>query len=46
MYTIEKMARPEGVEPPTFWFVASQGQNLNGLFGVAYDFRNAFNPAQ
>jgi hypothetical protein len=37
-----KVARPERFELPTFWFVASHGQNPNGLFGVAYESENAF----
>ena len=40
------MARPERFELSTLWFEASQGQNPNGLFGVAYELRNAFDPAQ
>jgi hypothetical protein len=31
------MVRPGGLELPTFWFVARHSQNLNGLFGVAYE---------
>jgi len=33
-----EVVRPGGFELPTFWFVASRGQNPNGLFGVAYEF--------
>lgn len=40
-----EVARPRGVEPPTFWFVASHGQNPDGLFGVAYESRNAEGPS-
>jgi hypothetical protein len=31
------MKGPERVELPTFLFVASRGQNPNGLFGVAHE---------
>jgi hypothetical protein len=41
-WTRDGMVRPGGFELPTFWFVASRGQNPNGLFGVAYEFQNAF----
>jgi hypothetical protein len=34
----KRVVRPGGFELPTFWFVAGQGQNPNGLFGVAYEF--------
>jgi hypothetical protein len=30
------VARPGGLELPTFWFVAIRGKMLNALFGVAY----------
>ena len=30
------MVRPGGLELPTFWFVAEQGQNLSACSGVAY----------
>jgi len=31
-----KVVRPGGLELPTFWFVAEQGQNLSACSGVAY----------
>jgi len=34
--------RPERFELPTFWSAASYSQNPHGLFGVAYEPRNAF----
>jgi hypothetical protein len=34
--------RPERFELPTFWFVASYGQNSNSLFGVAHELRFTF----
>jgi hypothetical protein len=37
--SLKNKARPERFELPTLWFEASQGQNPNGLFGVAYELR-------
>ena len=45
-FLLGKVARPERFELPTLWFEASCGQNPNGLFGVAYESRNVFQPAQ
>jgi hypothetical protein len=39
-----KMARPGGLELPTFWFVAIRAKMLNALFGVAYELEAPFFP--
>ena len=38
---LKEVARPEGFELPTLWFEASRSQNLNGLFGAAYESKDA-----
>jgi hypothetical protein len=38
------MARPGGLELPTFWFVAIRVKMLNALFGVAYGLKTPFFP--
>ncbi len=38
------MARPGGLELPTFWFVANGVEMLNALFGVAYGVETPFFP--
>jgi hypothetical protein len=38
------MARPGGLELPTFWFVAIGVKMLNALFGVAYELETPFFP--
>jgi hypothetical protein len=40
----EKVARPGGLELPTFWFVAIRVKMLNALFGVAYGLETPFFP--
>jgi hypothetical protein len=36
------MARPGGLELPTFWFVAIRVKMLTALFGVAYGLETPF----
>jgi|SRR5580692_334962 hypothetical protein len=40
----EKVARPGGLELPTFWFVAIGVKMLIALFGVAYESETPFFP--
>jgi hypothetical protein len=40
--SLKNKARRERFELPALWFEASRGQNPNGLFGGAYETRNAF----
>ena len=40
----KEVARPGGLELPTFWFVAIRVKMLNALFGVAYELKTPFFP--
>ena len=45
-FFLGKVARPGGLELPTFWFVAVQGQNLSACSGVAYpENQSIFSPS-
>jgi hypothetical protein len=43
-FLLRKVARPGGLELPTFWFVAIGVQMLTALFGVAYGLETPFFP--
>ena len=43
-FRFNEMARPGGLELPTFWFVAIRVKLLNVLFGVAYGLETPFFP--
>ena len=43
-FRFNEMARPGGLELPTFWFVAIRVKMLNALFGVAYGLETPFFP--
>jgi len=42
--TQKAVARPEGLELPTLWFVVNGVNMLNALFGVAYGLETPFFP--